>query len=310
MNSNSFLRFHNDLKAALVAGIPLELGSAGSGIGKRLTIDRLSQIEKVVAPSISEEDSSVNTIKSLSKVPARYAAAFQVFERTDSMPIVLDGLTTRGQARFEATRTLRWTFIYLFFLLVIAFAGLWLYTWRVLPMLALMRADLLLAAAVNAPPQFDPTPWFPLLVYLLGGTCFLFLILILSGGSTTVAMWLGGNQYLRCRLSTFSLRLTQILSDGGMPKEEAVAVACELSGADAKVRRKLQDTIADSSQAQNLESLADYLTLAGSDRLAHMGTTSPIVLVSVIGGAVALFYCLAVFWPIISILKDMTTLGT
>jgi hypothetical protein len=134
--------------------------------------------------------------------------------------------------------------------------------------------------------------------------------MILSGGSTTAAMWLGGKQYLRCRLSTFSLRLTQILSDGGMPKNEAVAVACELSGADAKVRRKLQATIANSNQAQNLESLADYLTLAGNDRLAHMGTTSPIVLVSVVGGVVALLYCLAVFWPIISILKDMTTLGT
>jgi hypothetical protein len=123
-------------------------------------------------------------------------------------------------------------------------------------------------------------------------------------------MWLGGNQYLRCRQSTLALQVTQILAQDGMSHDEAIKIACDLAGADAKVRRNLQNTVADPNPAQDLESLADYLTLAGNDRLAYMGTTTPIALVSIVGGAVALFYCLAVFWPIISILKDMTTLGT
>jgi hypothetical protein len=152
-------------------------------------------------------------------------------------------------------------------------------------------------------------PWFPVIVGVFGLGWLTFLIIILSGGASKVAMWLGGNHLVRCRLSTLALRATQMLVDAGTPMEEAVMISCDLVGADARARNEIRNAVAVPGNAQNLDTLADYLTVAGNDRLAYMELTTPMALISILGGAVALVYCVAIFWPIISLLKDLSTAG-
>ena len=107
-----------------------------------------------------------------------------------------------------------------------------------------------------------------------------------------------------------ALRVTQMLVEAGTPIDEAVSLSGDLTGADATVRRDIRKAVAGSIDAHNLDTLADYLTIAGNNRLAYMKMTTPIALVSVFGGSIALVYCMAIFWPIISMLKDLTTAGT
>jgi len=311
MNSTSFQRFNNDLKAALIAGVPLEIGSSDSATGTQcLTTAKLNQFENELLLAVSDENALEHALQSNSEVPSRYLAALQVFERTDCMPIVLDGLTVRLGAQSQVNQALRWTFIYLFFLLAVACAGMWLFISRVLPEIELMRDDLLLPAAVNAPPSFDLTPWFPLILGVFGGGCLILLVLMLTGGVSKIAMWLGGKRFVECRLTMMALRLTKILMDEGMSSGKAITTACDLNGAGDRVRSEIQKTIEATRDGTDLDSLADYLTLAGNDRLAQLKTGTPIAVVSIVGGGIALVYCVAVFWPILSILKDMTTLGT
>lgn len=311
MNPTSFQRFQNDLKATLLAGVPVEIGSKDSvSSNNRLTIAELSHLESLILPGITSNESLTETLDSQPEIPARYRAALIVFDRTASMLAVLDGLTIRRFAQGQAKRVLRWTLIYLLILLAVAFVGMRLYTTQVLPALALMRADMLLPAAINAPDRFDLMPWLPIIVQVLGWSLLVMLVLMLAGGASKIAMWLGGNHFVRCRLSTMALRVTQMLVEAGTPIDEAVTLSCDLTGADARVRRNIRTAVEASHRAQNLDALADYLTIVGNDRLAHMKMTTPIALVSVIGGGIALLYCVTIFWPIISMLKDLSTAGT
>ena len=310
MNPTAFQRFQNDLRAAVTAGVPIEIGSKDSVAGNdRLTIAKLDAWELAVGPRIANGSLS-EAMGSVAELPIRYRAALRVFDETDSMLAVLDGLTVRRCAREQVKRALRLTFIYLLLLLLVAFAGLLLFTTSVAPMVDAMRADMLLPAAINAPDRFDPMPWIPWLVKILGGSLVVALILMLAGGGTKLAMWLGGNHYVRCRVSAMTLRVVQMLVSEGVAIEDAVSVGHDLNGADASVRHEIQAVLKNPNAAQDLNTIANFWTMAGNDRLAYLKLTTPVAMVSTIGGGIALLYCVAVFWPIVSVLKDLATAGT
>ncbi len=199
MKPTEFQRFHNDLKAAVLARVPIEVNNASSrAADQRLTLSRLKQLETVAQGTIQpgEHDDAL---------PVRYAAALRTFSLVDSMSPVLDGLTTRYLATRRVEKILRGTLVYLFVLFAIALPGLLLFSMKIMPAFSRFRGDLLLPAAINAPDRFDVEPWVPVPASILIAGLVILLLLIF-GGAKKVAMWAGGRHYVRCRTSQTALQ--------------------------------------------------------------------------------------------------------
>lgn len=311
MDSAEFTRFYNDLKAAVVAGVPLEIGD-GSQLASspRLTVTELERWERTLQSLISNDSCLRKALDTQPDLPRRYRAALLVFDQTGSMVPVLDGLTTRRLARNKVTRILRGTFVYLLLVLLVAFLGLRLFDVAIVPAVEDMRVDLLLPAAISAPTRFDPLPWLPAIVGVLGVGIVLALIWLLFGGASKAALWLGGHQFVRCQVSATAVQTLPMLIASGMDMDESVSVSCDLVGADERTRREIQAAAQYPEGSQHWGALADYFSILASRRLAYMKVATPIALVTSVGGGIAALYGIIIFWPIISMLKDLATAGT
>ncbi len=307
MKPSESQRFHDSLRAAVVAGVPLRMGPKN----RQLDLHSLDRWQEALASHSGQTGSSGPValkwgFDSNPGLPVGYRAALKVFLQTQSMSTVLDGLTVRRSAESKAMRSMRWAFIYLFLLLTVAYVGLSLFNNQVIPVVDEMRADLLLPAAIHAPARFDVTPWMPWATTILGWS----LVLILVGAALGGARWLlgrlGGQRYVHDCIAATTLRILQILVESGMPVDEATQVSCELTGAERLVQSELK-TVAEFPD--QFESLASYLAISAERRLEHLRFATPIGLVCTVGGGVALLYCLAIFWPILSLLKDLATAG-
>lgn len=305
-------RFHDDLRAALVARVPLDIGEQKTEL---LTLDQIDRLENLVLPRLLTDDSTDEYVRQsafekLPDVNRRYQAALQTFDCLGTMSPILDGLTTRVLAQRRVARTLRWTIVYLLILLLIAVGGLSLFLVRIVPAFDQMRADLLLPAAINAPPRLDLIQWIPGIVVALGVCFVLLLSWFLLGGASKVAMWLGGRHFVRCQISKTSLGVISELLQSGQTEQEAVSIGCDLTGADADSREDIQSIVQPQTTAMQLNTFQSYLTISANQRLASMKIATPVALITTFGGAIGLLYCVSIFWPIIAIVKDMATAGT
>ena len=127
------------------------------------------------------------------------------------------------------------------------------------------------------------------------------------GGVRWAVLRLGGHRYVHDCVSATALRILQWLADSGMPAEEAARVSCELADADPVVETEIK---ASAQFPEQFGTLADYLAISADRTLEQLRIATPIGLVCTIGGGVALVYCLAIFWPILTMLKDLATAGT
>ena len=301
-------RFHNDLRAAVVAGVPIDIGD---GKSEFLSLHRIDELENlIVQPTAAETDNQKSPANAAGAVSRRYNAALQVFGRLGTMTPVLEGLTARILAKRTAIRTLRWTIIYLLLLLLCAVAGLWLFLEMVVPAFENIRADLLLPAAINAPQRLELITWIPGIIVVMGFCFVVLLIWFLFGGSTQVAMWLGGRHFVRCQVSTSTLRTLRALLDAGLDLPTASSLSCDLTGANSAVRQDIKSMVQSPTNAIQIDAIQNYLTISANQRLASMKVAMPIALVTTIGGAIGLLYCVTIFWPIVALVKDMTTAGT
>ena len=312
MNQMESTRFHDDLRAAVVAGVPLKIGERES---KLLTLAKIDQLENQISPKLStgnaiDERTRQQFFDSLTEFPLRYRAAIQVFDRLGSMTPVLDGLTAQILAERRVAGTLRWSFSYLLLLLLLAASGLSLFLVWVVPAIESMRADLLLPAAIDAPPRLDLIQWLPGVIVAFSFCFGLLVVWLLTGGVAKVAMWLGGRHFVRCQTSKTTLRTLNALVDSGMPIDLAVSTGCDLTGADAIIRRDIQSSAPAAISPAQLQTLTNYLTISANQRLTSMSAAAPIALVATVGGVIGLIYCVSIFWPMIAMIKDMATVGT
>ncbi len=313
-----FKQFQGDLEAAILAGAPLEIGDAKDGISGKLSLSKLDQMQYVIQPHLDKNESLEQVITAHPELPKRYQAALQVFDRTGSMSTVLDGLTTRSIAQRQVGKTLRWAFVYLMVLLTVSFTGLYLYSINVVPVVNDMQSDLTLPSKikVDTSERFDVTRWTAPLVLVYGSVLIGLLFFGCLGGTSQIAMWLGGTKYVRCRTSTTALRTLQMMMETNTVNETNSAanqaarwasVSCDLVGADEVVKRTTELA---SREPKELNSLADYMGLSAKHKLAYLKVATPIGLVTVFGGLVALAYCFVILWPVFLMLRDMSTIGT
>ena len=90
MNATGVDQFHDDLQAAIVSGVPLDLHR--SGTGDVLTVGRVNELRKQIQPHV-DLSGKISVPDDSLEFSSRYIAALETFLQTRTMLPVLEGLT-------------------------------------------------------------------------------------------------------------------------------------------------------------------------------------------------------------------------
>jgi type II secretory pathway component PulF len=299
MTSADQEHFLNDLRAAVIAGVPIDVGTDSFYWSEKLLT--LRQLEKQF-PSASS-DRTLND----STLPDRLKTAVRVFEVTRDMPLVLQGLSEAPLAARKAVHLLRWTIVYLVIVLLVAWLGMIFFSVYLVPEIETMRADILLSRRPDLSEPGQYLPWIGKLIYVFGAVLTLALISMAIGGVRRFVMLVGGRHYVRCRVESLADVVTARLLNEGLDADESQQLAIKLTGAARK--RPEQNTVVSSEAFAGRFALPLGVIQSGERRLEQIRATVPNILLVIIGGFIALAYGAAVFTPIIELLRDLAMSG-
>ena len=288
MGPEEIQRFHNDLAAAADANVPLDISDSGSK-PLALTSSLIKQFE--------------SDVSSNAETPDRYQAALQVFKHLNLISPVLDGFSIRPMAIRESAEALKWTWRYLSLILATAFLGLYLFATAVAPVVAEIRADTGPTAtdAKLGPQHFMPS--WPTILPAIGIALGMLFIWGLAGGTNRWSQWLGGYKYTQLRLKQTATETIRMLLAVDLPWDNAVDLGCRLAGMDEASRHEIQHLNGE-DLTKNL-SQTDQINYLANRVLAKMKTTTPILVISVVGCVVGLLYCILIFHPLTSMLIEI-----
>ena len=307
MNPADIEQFHNDLKSALLAEIPLEDDQR-----TRLTLQHLTDLQQQFKSSSHDSRHSSNGAsqsEGQSSLPDWYRAALTLFARTGSTVPVLEGLSARPSAVREVYRVVRWTIFYVLIVVSMVIVGLFLHQLLIVPHIEYLRADLVLPSAADTKARIDILPWLPGLIVVLACVFIFTLNWVRKGGITNRSSWLGCQDYINGAISATVVQISKTLVSAGLAVDEALSVGFSLTGADTNVRRDVRSVVLESDDAIIIGQMADYLMVISARRLAHLRIVTPILMTATVGGGLVLIYCLIMFWPIISLLRDLPMVG-
>lgn len=311
----TLVHFHEGLRAAVIAGAPLELGKSKAfpfSVG-RANLNKLAHLEEAIQRLLVTSGSLSRLLDSPSSLPARYRAALSVYDRTRDMALVLEGLTVRANSRRHLARLLRASFFYLLLVIAVASVGLAFFSRYIVPSIEQMREDLMLYPAASAPLRANGTQWLTVIVAVMELVLCVLLVLLFFGGASKLASWLGGRYYQVHRLSAVAVQTIGALVVRSTPLPEATSLGFELVGSDRETEQKvnlaLQDCPQSKSAATHLQTIGDHFSTVSASRLCVLRVVLPITLVVVVGGAVTMIYCLAIFVPLVSLLYDLSQPG-
>jgi hypothetical protein len=316
-------RFRADLAAAVAAEVPVGFGPGTS----TADLDRWCEVLRGVAGGQScgsSADSIAGIDPSASggtAVPRRLLAAFRVFATTDSMAEVLDGLTAVPEAERQVYRALRWPFLYLAIVMLVAILGLVFYAGRIQPVHDRLQAELTYPPAVREVPTLQWLDWLPTVVLVSASLFLVVLIGLLAGGFRWLVMAIGGRRFVQSRGNAAALRTTAALAAAGMGPAEAGQTARELVFGEpdresAAAKASAGSVAVESGIGRHNRGDHPWLALAGyhqvvaEQQLRHLRVATPVVLLSVIGGAVGAGYALTIYGPLIRLLNQLVTAGS
>jgi hypothetical protein len=270
--------FHQSLRASVVAGTKLDLGLVHpQASGDLPSLGGVATIAKINAL-----ESATTTAENL---PDGYLTALRIFEQTGRIDLALDSLSLRRTVASELSRVLRPAWFYLALLLALATVGMIVFAAYSAPKVATMRADMALTPRVTV-----SEAWIS-----LSQLQSLFLVLpLLAGGliglgfsvnaSARLAMLVGGRQYLEDRR-----RQLKAIVEHATPDDSS--------------------SVDNSPRQSRLQLLSENYGFRASSRLSRMRIGLPALMIAVIGGSGVLVYCLLLFGPLISLMRDMTTVA-
>ncbi|MDA8563940.1 hypothetical protein N9L06_05755 [Mariniblastus sp.] len=301
--------FLDDLRAAVIAGVPIDVGSSvdGSTFSSEnlLTIKALDEIEDTV----SAAGSNSGHRRYEGALPDRLDIAQQVFSTTNDMPLVLRGLSTANLASRKAIRFLRWTITYLMIVLLVAWLGMMFFAIVLVPEIQAMRADLLFSRRPEVASSNGLLVWIGYLAWIFGALLIAALIALSVGGIRKFVMLVGGRYFVGSRVQAIAMEAATRLVESGIDPTRANELACRLVGCDAKAAGAAQVVSLPRQNSNNVRQ-ATSLHLRNGDRyLERIRATVPTFLVFLVGGCIGLVYCAAVFAPILALLRDLMISG-
>ena len=307
MNLTGRQNFLDDLQAAVIAGVPIDVGPRFNPLSEKLlTLESLGQMqerEKVIAPASSDQAEADPVL------PERLAVAAQVFAATNDMPLVLRGLSAGNLAARKAVRSLRWTIAYLIIVLLVAWACMMFFAFYVVPEIQSMRADMLLSRRPDVATVKTSLPWIGYLTYLFGALMLLALVMLCVGGIRRFVMLVGGRYFVRSRIEAIATEIAGRLVGAGVDSHQASELAFRVAGGESKRLESSGVNSESSFQLDHTPETRSFHLRNGDRHLEQVRVSVPVALLFLVGGCITLVYCGAVFAPVVELLSDLVTTG-
>lgn len=300
MSSADRQDFLNDLRAAVIAGVPIDVGVTGS-LGSSENLLTIKSLDEIDEQGGVPERNRV--------LPARLAAALDVFLATDDMPLVLRSLSAANQASRKAIVCLRWTIAYLAIVLLVAWLGMIFFTIVLVPEIQSMRADMLFSRRPEVADSHTFLPWIGYLTWIFGALLFLALIAFCVGGIRRFVMLAGGRYFVQSRVEAMAIEVSSRLVGSGFEPDRAVALASQVVGRETKTVGATPTVSSSRFDSTGGPKATSFHLRKGDRHLDRIKATIPTLLVFAVGGCIALIYCAAVFAPVLDLLRDLMISG-
>lgn len=299
MSSGDWQHFLNDLRAAVIAGVPIGVGQSMNG--------SMGSVENLLTTKSLDAIEEHGTFAGGNlKLPERLTAAHQVFSATNDMPLVLRALSAANHASRRAIRYLRWTIAYLVIVLLVAWLGMIFFAIVLVPEIESMRADFLFSRRPDVATSHTFLPWIGYLTWIFGALSLIALIALCVGGTRKFVMLAGGRYFVRSRVEASAAEVCSRLIESGIDPSQADELAFQLVGYEAK---SIGSTPTAFRSPFDSSSAASVHLRSGDRHLERIRATVPTVLVFLVGGCISLIYGVAVFAPILDLLRDLMISG-
>lgn len=301
-------QFHDELRAAIALGVPLEVHRGT----KKLTASQLEQFELHLNQSGSSFDQKRFLDGQTNDLPPRYVAALQTFAQTKKMVPILEGLSWRVVHAKKVARILRSAIVYLSMLMLVACVGLLVFLFKVFPQFRDIDASTNIQSSASTEVEgLAILNWLPTLLIVFSAIlAILFVWVVLLGGAKNLIRIFGGTKYLNSIAKSKLLSAIGLLNNSGMSPSESVAIGCQLFGVNETIGQELRSLADKPGNMDQTSTLALYYARNAQRRIFNMKTATRTAMVTFIGGAITLCYGLAIYSPIINLLYKLLATAT
>ena len=296
MEPPSLQSFYDDIEAARVANVPVELDSRS--LLQSATSLSESSIRKLAAA----------TKQNIANVDDRHQAAIGIHKQLGSMVPVLDGLSARAIANREFGMIVKRVLWYLSLVLLVALLGLVYFNRSIVPEYNSVRQDLELYHGMTDF-NLDAFPYLIPLMVIVGLLLVITIVLLLTGKTGFLMGWFGGRKYVRLKVAAAAARTLGLLVSQNVSLVDATQSTATLYALDKVGQQQFCRSFAEATDAETYQILSQYWSLKAAKIFERARTVAPMVVLTVVGGGVAAAYGTVVYGPLIGLIQDLVQSG-
>ena len=296
MEPPSLQSFYDDIEAARVANVPVELDSRS--LLQSATSLSESSIRKLAAA----------TKQNIANVDDRHQAAIGIHKQLGSMVPVLDGLSARAIANREFGMIVKRVLWYLSLVLLVALLGLVYFNRSIVPEYNSVRQDMELYHGMTDF-NLDAFPYLIPLMVIVGLLLVINIVLLLTGKTGFLMGWFGGRKYVRLKVAAAAARTLGLLVSQNVSLADATQSTATLYALDKVGQQQFCRSFAEATDAETYQILSQYWSLKAAKIFERARTVAPMVVLTVVGGGVAAAYGTVVYGPLIGLIQDLVQSG-
>ena len=296
MEPPSLQSFYDDIEAARVANVPVELDSRS--LLQSATSLSESSIRKLAAA----------TKQNIANVDDRHQAAIGIHKQLGSMVPVLDGLSARAIANHEFGMIVKRVLWYLSLVLLVALLGLVYFNRSIVPEYNSVRQDMELYHGMTDF-NLDAFPYLIPLMVIVGLLLVINIVLLLTGKTGFLMGWFGGRKYVRLKVAAAAARTLGLLVSQNVSLADATQSTATLYALDKVGQQQFCRSFAEATDAETYQILSQYWSLKAAKIFERARTVAPMVVLTVVGGGVAAAYGTVVYGPLIGLIQDLVQSG-
>ena len=296
MELPSLQSFYADIEAARVANVPVELDS------RSLLQSAASVSESTIRELAAAAEQNVANLDD------RHQAAIGIHKQLGSMVPVLDGLSARAIASREFGVIIKRMLWYLCLVLLAAGIGLYCFNRYVVPEYGSVRRDMELYHGITDF-NLDAFPYLIPMIVVVVVLLVINVVLLLTGKTNFLMGWFGGRKYVRLKVASGAARTLGLLASQDASLVEAAQNTATLYALDKVGRRELSNSLGEVADAETYQILSQYCSLKAVMIFERARTVVPVVVLTIVGGGVAVAYGFLVYGPLIGLIRDLVEAG-
>lgn len=313
-NLNRIAEFNQDLIAIESTGLPIDLGDlGGQSIGELLT-----QIEQAMRVQL-ERGATLQQAIAETKMPENYRAGLWACMKCDDPSVALDCVTASAFAQQRLGRNLGNGLVYPLIVLVLSYFGFLFACNFLAPKIEAIyeQVDLVPSSSLSVLTvgrQLMPIwgPAFPVLLVV-------FLLWCRVRGSDWTWAWLPGSKkyFSATRKADFAQQVSRLMS-GGMSEEESVSLALPILGQVDQaqpgqlpplLRWAMHGDLGGEPRSRVLNMVANTYRKTAERQGKIWRVVVPAICGVLLGGVFVYAYGLSLFYPVITLLQDLSIPG-